>query len=111
MIRRALAIGVAAGVAVAAWAEGPGSRLRTTPEVPQPMELTKAPTAPEVKGCDRLRDEQRERCFAALRESTAGRAPSGPGATGMGTGAGTGATTGASGVNAGGASSGGSAPR
>lgn len=110
MIARALAVAFAAGVAsltVAAWAEGPGSRIRTTPEVPQAMELTHAPTPPEVKGCDRLRPEQRDRCLAALRESTPGRTPSGPEATGMGTGAGVGASSGTSG----GAGFGGSAPR
>jgi hypothetical protein len=117
MIARSLAMGITAGVAVgvasvsmAAWA-GPGSRLRTTREVPQAIELTTAPTPPEVKGCGRLRGEQREQCFAALRESTPGRPSSGPEATGMGSGAGASATTGNASATAGGASVGGSAPR
>ena len=109
MLRRVLVLS-ASLVATAAWAEGPGSRIRTTPEVPQAMAPTITATAPEVRGCERLRAEQRERWLAALRESTAGRPPSGPEATGMANGAGIGAASGSVSGSSGTAGFGGSAP-
>jgi hypothetical protein len=103
---RALALGSAL-LAAAAWAEGPGSRIRTTPEVPQPMGLGPAPSIDEAKACERWSGERRDRCLERLRETAPDRRPSGPEATGMGSGAGAGATSGTTG----GASFGGSAPR
>jgi len=95
-------------VALAASAEGPGSRIRTTPEIPQAMELSHPP-APlnQARPCEGLRGEARERCLRQPRETDVERGPSGPEATGMGSGAGAGATTGTSG----GAGFGGTAPR
>jgi hypothetical protein len=84
------------------FAEGPGSRIRSTPEVPLPPLATDAP-----KRCDTLRGEQRDRC---LRESTpppSTSKPSGPETTGMGSGAGTSPAAG----TAGGATFGATAPR
>src|SRR2546422_5369046 len=102
-----LAIGLAF-VALAASAEGPGSRIRTTPEIPQAMELSH-PSAPlnQARSCEGLRGEARERCLRQPREADAERRSSGPEAIGMGSGAGAGATSGTSG----GAGFGGTAPR
>jgi hypothetical protein len=91
-------------------AQGPGSRIRTTPEVPLPPQ----PNATEsTKRCETLRGEERERCLReAAAAAPATTKPSGPASTGMGSGAGTGASSGTSGAGAsGGASLGGSAPR
>jgi hypothetical protein len=88
-----------------ALAEGPGTRLRTTPEVPQPMSLA----APEARdagpSCERLRGERRDRCIEELRRAGIERRSSGPESTGMGSGAGSGRTTGAAGARAVGPSS------
>jgi hypothetical protein len=86
-------------VFVSGWAlaEGPGSRIRTTPEVPQPMSLA-APDAKDAgPSCERLRDEQRERCRQELRQAGIERKGSGPEATGMGSGASSGLTSGTTG--------------
>jgi hypothetical protein len=99
-------------VTLAAWAEGPGTRLRTTPEIPQAMELTQPPApSSQPMRCDGLRGEARERCLRQPREADAARRPSGPEATGMGSGAGAGATSGTAASTAGGAGFGGTAPR
>jgi len=93
--------------ALTAAAEGPGSRIRTTPEVPQTMGSVPAdvPRA-EARRCDGLQGERLAQCRAdSRREADAERKSSGPEATGMGSGAG--ATSGTTG----GASFGGSAPR
>ena len=91
---RALAIG-AALVACAAWAEGPGSRILSSPEVPQT--LTQSPPRDQTKACERLRAEQRKRCLAQLRDTATPPGSSGPSSTGMGSGAaGTGMSGGAS---------------
>jgi hypothetical protein len=84
-------------VMAAAWAEGPGTRIRTTPEIPQAMELS-LPPAPlnPAKPCDGLRGDARERCLRQPRETDVERRSSGPEATGMGSGAGAGATSGTS---------------
>ena len=82
----------------AASAEGPGTRLRTTPEVPQAMELSVPPVPREAKPCDGLRGEMRERCLSQQRrEPDIERRTSGPESTGMGSGAtgGTGGSIGA----------------
>jgi hypothetical protein len=77
-----LAIGLAF-VALAASAEGPGTRLRTTPEIPQAMELSQPPMPRNAaKPCDGLSGEARERCLRQPREADAERR-----ATGMGSGA------------------------
>ena len=77
------------------WAEGPGSRILTTPEVPQP---TQVPAPPEpsrrIAACDALRGEARERCLREQREPDIERRTVGAGATGMGSGAGAGAASG-----------------
>jgi hypothetical protein len=84
-------------VTLAAWAEGPGTRIRTTPEVGQPTELIRPPTpARQATLCDSLRADARERCLRQSRETEADRRTSGPHATGMGSGAGSAATSGAS---------------
>lgn len=93
--------------ALTAAAEGPGSRIRTTPEVPQTMGSVPAdvPRA-EARRCDGLQGERLAQCRVdSRREADAERKSSGPEATGMGSGAG--ATSGTTG----GASFGGSAPR
>ena len=80
-----------------ALAEGPGTRLRTTPEVPQPMSLA----APEAKdagaACERLRGERRNRCLEELRQAGIERRVIGPEATGMGSGASSGLSPGMTG--------------
>ena len=91
--RAALAVTLAAAAGLAL-AEGPGSRIRTTAEVPQPTTLA-TPQAKEAgPSCERVSGERRERCLAELRQAGIERRPSGPEATGMGSGAGSGATTG-----------------
>jgi len=78
-----------------AWAEGPGSRILTTPEIPQP---TQPPPASEqsrrIAACDALRDEARERCMREQRDRDIEHRTVGAGATGMGSGAGTGGPSG-----------------
>jgi hypothetical protein len=72
----------------AAWAEGPGTRLRTTPEVPPPAEVSRPPEpAQRIKECEALRADARERCLRQNREPDAERHTIGPEATGMGHGA------------------------
>jgi hypothetical protein len=90
----------------AASAEGPGTRLRTTPEVPQAMQLSQppAPRAP-AKPCDGLRGDERERCPRQNQERLVDPRGSGPGATGMASGAATSTNSAA------GAANGGTAPR
>ena len=94
------------GVATASFADGPGSRIRTGPAAPPPLDR-------DIQRCEALRAEAKERCLRELRAALRGaeRAPhegpnpettgmgagagsSGPEATGMGSGAGSGATSG-----------------
>ena len=90
-------------------AEGPGSRIRTTPEVPQamgsaPVEMPRT----DPRRCDGLQGERLTLCQAeGRREADAERKLSGPEATGMASGAGASVTSGTSGA----AASGGLAPR
>lgn len=99
---RALALVLGLSLPCAALAEGPGSRIGTTPDVPAPP-----PTSTqEVKRCESFSGERKERCLREMR-AAAGLRSSGPEATGMGSGAGAGAASGTTG----GASFGGSAPR
>jgi hypothetical protein len=104
-----LIAGALAVFALTAAAEGPGSRIRTTPEVPQTMGFVPADVPrTEARRCDGLQGERLAQCRAdSRREADAERKSSGPEATGMGSGAGAGPTSG----TAGGASFGGSAPR
>lgn len=69
----------------AALAEGPGSRIGTTPQVP----TSPQPVATDlVKRCEDLRGEERERCLTRARSAAPKSVPpSGPGATGMASGA------------------------
>jgi hypothetical protein len=71
-------------LAANALAEGPGSRIGTTPQVP----LSPQPVASElVKRCDDLRGKQREDCLVKARAAAPKSAPpSGPGSTGMASG-------------------------
>lgn len=101
---RWIAIVAAMAAASVAWSEGPGSRLRTSPQVqPPPSAARPSTVSQEEARCIQLQGEPKERCLRALRDAPPGRAPSGPESTGMGSAAGSGAT--------GGASFGGSAPR
>ena len=93
---------LAMACATAAWAEGPGSRIRSSPEAPQA--LTQTPASDQAKACERLRTEERKRCLEQVRDAPTPRGSSGPGATGTGSGA---ASTGMSG----GASAGTTTPR
>ena len=109
MRTRATALTLALTVLTAA-AEGPGSRIRTTPEVPQTMGLAPAAETPrsEPRRCDGLQGERLTQCrVESRRDADAERKSSGPEATGMGSGAGVGVTSGANS----GASFGGGAPR
>ena len=105
---RAIAVAAMLAASALAWAEGPGSRLRTTPEVPPPPLAGPPSTAAQEEArCQRLSGARKERCLLELRAAQPGRPPSGPESTGMGSGAGSGAGSGTTG----GASFGGSAPR
>jgi len=94
-------------VTAAALAEGPGTRLRTTPEIAAPVEFSHPPAPPTSRACEGLRDEARQRCLRQSRDRDADQKTTGPEATGMGSGAGSSANSGTTG----GASFGGSAPR
>jgi hypothetical protein len=90
------------GIAALAIAEGPGSRIRTTPAPPQPA----GPVEKDVQRCESMDAVQKERCLRALRSATRGveRAPHegpGPESPGPGGSAGTGATSGATGASTG----------
>jgi len=81
-------------------AQQTGSRILTTPEVPQPKDAAsaEASAAPTTRRgiCDRLEGDARKRCLQEQREPPGNRSPagieSGPGSTGMGSGAGVGAS-------------------
>ena len=90
---------------VCAYAEGPGSRIRTTPEVPR---LPDVSDQQDATRCERLRGDERDHCLREHdKRAPATSKPSGPETTGMGSGAGSGVTTGTSG----GGSFGNAAPR
>jgi hypothetical protein len=101
---RALTLMLACALAPAAFAEGPGSRLRTSPEI-------ELPPKDAAKRCNGLRYDLKQRCLAEARTAPAERKTSGPEvgpeSTGMGSGAGARSTSGTTG----GASFGGTAPR
>ena len=83
MRRTALALLLLA--ASSALAEGPGSRIGTTPQVPLPPQ----PEATKLtRKCDDLRDEARARCLREAQSAAPSTArPTGPGSTGMAPGA------------------------
>ena len=104
MRRLAFLLGLAfAGTALA---EGPGSQLRATPEIPQATPMPTNPVRQDQKRCEALPAEQRQQCLAELRTVPTPR-PNGPESIGGGAGVATGSSSGTTG----GATFGGSAPR
>ena len=93
-------------LAASAWAEGPGSQLRTTPEIPQATPMPTNPIRQDAKRCERLPAEQREKCLADVRAVPT---PRSNGPQSIGGGAGADGSVGAG--TTGGATFGGSAPR
>jgi hypothetical protein len=90
------------GIAAVAAAEGPGSRIRTTPALPQPA----GPVDKDLQRCESMDGVEKERCLRALRSAARGaeRSPHegpGPESPGPGGNAGTGATSGATGASTG----------
>jgi len=90
------------GIAAVAIAEGPGSRIRTTPAPPQPAGAVDK----DLQRCESMGAVQKDRCLRALRSATRGaeRAPHegpGPESPGPGGSAGSGATSGATGASTG----------
>ena len=90
------------GIAAVAVADGPGTRIRATPEPPQPA----GPVDKDLQRCESMVGSQKERCLRSLRSAARGaeRAPHegpGPESPGPGGNAGTGATTGATGASTG----------
>jgi hypothetical protein len=92
------------GAAAVAIADGPGSRLLTTPEAPKPGVSPAAEK--DQQRCEAMAGEQKERCMRALRSATGATArpphegpgpASGPESVGGGSNAGSGASTGTSG--------------
>lgn len=100
---RTSAFFLALACAATAWGEGPGSQLRTTPEIPQATPMPTNPLSRDQKRCEELTQERRQQCLAELRSPTP--ASSGPQSIGGGAGSGVGSGT------TGGATFGGSAPR
>jgi hypothetical protein len=96
-MQRALVLAIFAAFAATAFAEGPGTRLRSGSTVQLP------PLAPQVaeQRCERVSGAERERCLREmkLREEAADQKSktSGPETTGMSSGAASGATSGTSG--------------
>ena len=86
-----------------AMAEGPGTRIRSGSQLPQPPLI--APRTPDA--CARLQGAERERCIQNERRPAQTGPSRGPGSTGMGSGAGASSTSGTTG----GGSFGASAPR
>jgi hypothetical protein len=88
-----------------AFADGPGTRILTTPSGPQ---RASPATERDLQRCETLRAEEKERCMKAARAAAvADEKTRGPEATGAGSGASSTPSTGASS----GAASGGTAPR
>ena len=103
---RALALVIALSLAATALAEGPGSQLRATPEIPQATPMPTNPVQQDRKRCEALPTAQRQQCLAELRTVPTPR-PNGPESIGGGAGVATGSSSGTTG----GATFGGSAPR
>jgi len=92
-----------------ALAQGPGTQIRATPQVPFGQLDLRQDAAERTTRCDRLQNEDlRQRCLAEAREAAAERTPVGPSSVG-GSSAGAGSTSNAG--TSGTASAGGSAPR
>jgi hypothetical protein len=92
------------GTAAIAVADGPGSRIRATPGLPQPAGA--GPLDKDLQRCEAMSGEQKERCLRALRsaERSVQRAPHegpGPESPGPSANSGTGATSGATGASTG----------
>src|SRR5687767_6562895 len=76
---RSIALAAALAAATAAWGEGPGSRLRTSPQVPPPpAAATPSTISQEEARCIQLEGQAKERCLRELRAAPPGRPPSGP---------------------------------
>ena len=73
-------------VAELACAEGPGSRLRSTPQVPQPPAQSDSTANNPAKACADVRPEERTRCLEQVRNAPTPLGSNGPPATGMGSG-------------------------
>jgi hypothetical protein len=89
-------------VAAVSFAEGPGSRIRTTPAPPQPAGAADK----DMQRCESMDAAQKERCLRALRSAARGaeRPPHegpGPESPGPSSNSGTGATSGATGASSG----------
>ena len=92
------------GTAAIAVADGPGSRIRATPGLPQPAGA--GPLDKDLQRCEAMSGEQKDRCLRALRsaERSVERAPHqgpGPESPGPSANSGTGATSGATGASTG----------
>jgi hypothetical protein len=110
-MRRALVAALVA-FALPALAQGPGTQIRATPQVPSGQLDTRQDAMERTTRCDRLASEDlRQRCLAEARNATAERTPVGPSSVGGGSSAGAGSRTTRSGNTAGAAGTGGSAPR
>src|SRR5688500_17474509 len=87
-------------LSAAAFADGPGSRIRATPSgpvAPTPADQTK-PVERDLQRCEMLTGKEKDRCLRALHQAVRQdqRAPHegpGPESTGMGSGAGVGSTS------------------
>jgi hypothetical protein len=82
------------GAAAVAIADGPGTQILTTPQVPTPGNSRAADN--DRQRCEAMSGAHRDRCLRTLRNAT-GRP--GPEANGPGSNAGTGATSGSSGAS------------
>ena len=102
---RTFALVLSLSCAFAAWAEGPGSQLRTAPEIPQATPMPTNPLTRDQKRCEELTAQRRQQCLAELRSPSL--PLSGPESIGGGAGAATGTGSGTTG----GGTFGGSAPR
>jgi hypothetical protein len=88
---KAFAFAVLLAFAAASYADGPGTRIRTGPDLQQPPNRA---AARDLDRCDTLRDEEKGRCKKAVRAAAAAdEKPRGPEATGMGSAAGASAGT------------------
>ena len=97
------------GAAAVAIADGPGTQILSTPQVPAPANSRAADK--DQQRCEAMSGAHRDRCLRTLRNATTGsavgRAPHegpsperpGPEANGPGSNAGTGATSGSSGAS------------
>lgn len=110
MGRLACCAALALLIAAPALAEGPGTRIRSSSEIPRALERPLDRSAPidDARFCDRLQGEARTRCEKQARKNAeADPATTGPGSSGMGSGAGSSSNSGTTG----GGSFGASAPR